>query len=255
MLAQLGAHHRHVARLVAHIVFLLEALLVLLVDDNQAEIAVGQEQRRARPGDRPRLATRHRAPDAPALCRAHRRMPLHRAAAETRGEAVEKLAGQRDFGQQDQHLFAPRQRRRDGLEINFRLARAGHAVEQAHREAASPHRRDELASGLGLLRREVGRGMIRIRDRRARRRHLDAHKRARLGQPLDHRRADPRDTCQIGLRAHLAVSRRSEDLLPRRRNFFWRRPGGAIAKARAFRLERARCAHHHLQDHAARASV
>ena len=42
------AHHRHVAGVVAHAVLLLVGGVVLLVDDDEPEIGIGQEQRRAR---------------------------------------------------------------------------------------------------------------------------------------------------------------------------------------------------------------
>ena len=56
-----SAHHRHVAGVVAHAVFLLVSRIVLFIHDNQPEIGVRQKQRRARAdhdadfavGDRP----------------------------------------------------------------------------------------------------------------------------------------------------------------------------------------------------------
>ena len=58
------AHHRHVAGVVAHAVLLLVGGVVLLIDDDQAEIGIGQEQRRARADRDRRLARRHRRPGA-----------------------------------------------------------------------------------------------------------------------------------------------------------------------------------------------
>ena len=46
--AEVPAHHRHVARLIDDAILLLERLLMLLIDDDQAEIAERQEQGRAR---------------------------------------------------------------------------------------------------------------------------------------------------------------------------------------------------------------
>ena len=62
------AHHRHVAGVIGDAVLLLVGGLVLLIDDDQAEIAIGQEQRRARAGHHRRLACgdRRLQPLAPA---------------------------------------------------------------------------------------------------------------------------------------------------------------------------------------------
>jgi hypothetical protein len=60
---QLGAHHGHVARVVARRFFLLVALVVLLVDEDQSEIRRGREDCRARADDDRRVA----AADAPPL--------------------------------------------------------------------------------------------------------------------------------------------------------------------------------------------
>ena len=60
---ELGAHHGDVARVVARRFFLLVALVVLLVDEDQAEIGRGREDRRARADDDGRIA----ATDAPPL--------------------------------------------------------------------------------------------------------------------------------------------------------------------------------------------
>ena len=59
-----GAHHRHVAGVVAHAVLLLVGGVMLLVDHEQPEIRIGQEQRRARADDDLHLAVRDRAPGA-----------------------------------------------------------------------------------------------------------------------------------------------------------------------------------------------
>jgi primosomal protein N' (replication factor Y) len=61
------AHHRHVAGVILDALFLLEAWFVSFVDDNQAEVGIGQEQRRARADDHLRLAARDGPPGPPAL--------------------------------------------------------------------------------------------------------------------------------------------------------------------------------------------
>ena len=110
---------------------------MLLVHHDQAEIREGQEQRRARARHHAHIALGHAAPDARALLGRDGGMPLAGPAAEALLEPLQELAGQRDFGQQDQHLAVPpAQRIRDRLEIDLGLARAGHAVEQRRAEAA-----------------------------------------------------------------------------------------------------------------------
>ncbi len=102
------AHHRHVAGVIAHAVLLLVGRVVLLIDDDQAEIGVGQEQRRARADHDRHLARRHRRPGARALARRELRMPFRRPHAEALREAIEELRGERDLRHQDQHLLALR---------------------------------------------------------------------------------------------------------------------------------------------------
>ena len=106
--ADAGAHHRHVAGVIAHAVLLLVGGVVLFIDDNEAEIGVGQEQRRARADRDRRLARRHRRPGARAQPLRELRMPFRRPHAEALGEAVEHLRGERDLRHQDQRLPAAR---------------------------------------------------------------------------------------------------------------------------------------------------
>ena len=76
------AHHRHVAGVIAHAVLLLVGRVVLLIDHDQAEIGVGQEQRRARADHDRHLARRDRGPGARALARRELGMPFRRPHAE-----------------------------------------------------------------------------------------------------------------------------------------------------------------------------
>ena len=50
------AHHRHVAGVIMRAFVLLVGLVVLLIDDDEPEIGVGQKQRRARADHDLRLA-------------------------------------------------------------------------------------------------------------------------------------------------------------------------------------------------------
>ena len=62
-------------------------------------------------------------------------MPFGGPRAEALLAAGDELAGERDLRHQHEHLLPARERRGDRLEIDFGLARAGDAVEQAHGEA------------------------------------------------------------------------------------------------------------------------
>ena len=130
------AHHRHVAGVVMRALVLLVGLVVLFIDDDQSEIGIGQKQRRARAHHHRRLARRDRGPVALPGARGQFGMPLQRTHAETLGEAVEELPGQRDFRHQDQRLPAAADDLRNGFEIDFGLARAGDAVEQRDMKTA-----------------------------------------------------------------------------------------------------------------------
>ena len=144
-----AAHHRHVARVVAHAVLLLVGRVVLLIDDDQAEIGVRQEQRRARADHDRNFAVGDRLPGARALARRQLRMPFRRAHAEARGEAVEELRGERDLRHQDRGSAGrARMRVRHRLEIDLGLARAGDAVEQ-RRPHSRPWRRVAVSVGGG----------------------------------------------------------------------------------------------------------
>jgi hypothetical protein len=57
-------HHRHVARMIARAVLLLVGGVVLLVDDNEPEVGIGQKQGGARPDDHADVSPRHGAPRA-----------------------------------------------------------------------------------------------------------------------------------------------------------------------------------------------
>ena len=132
----MAAHHRHVAGVIVHAVFLLVGGVMLFIDHDQTEIGVRQEQRRARADDDGDFALGDGFPGARAPARREFGMPLGRTRAETRGKAVEELRGERDLRHQDQALPAGADGVGHRLEINFGLARAGDAVEQRHRVAA-----------------------------------------------------------------------------------------------------------------------
>ena len=188
VLGQAAAHDAHVAGLVVHAVLLLETRVVLLVDDDQAEVHEGQEEGGAGADDDACLPVGRGAPGAGSLARRERGMPFHRRAAEARREAVHELAGERDLGQHDEGLPPPLQRARHGLEVDLGLAGAGDAVEQRHGEAlrvgGSAHGVDGERLRVGEL--NLGVGRVGHRQPPLGDRHLD--ERAGLDQAVD----DPR---------------------------------------------------------------
>ena len=143
------ADHRHIARLIGDAVLLLVGLVVLLIDDDEAEIGEGQEQRRAGADHELRLVLGHRAPDAAAHRRRQPRVPLGGLGAEALLAAGEEGAGERDLGHEHERLLPALQALRDRLEIDLGLAGAGDAVEQGHGEAVA-RVLQELFRGFGL---------------------------------------------------------------------------------------------------------
>ena len=135
------AHHRHVARMIVHAVFLLVGGVVLLIDHDQAEIGIWQKQRRARADHDVHFAGRDRASRCARACARELGVPFGRADAEACCEAIEELRRERDLGHQDQRLAALPDRLGDRLEIDLGLARAGDAVEQRRRRSRRAHAR------------------------------------------------------------------------------------------------------------------
>ena len=197
-LLQLGAHHGDVAGVVGDAFFLLEARLVRLVDDDQAEPGIGEEERGAGADDDLRLAGGDRPPGAAALRLPEARMPGHGIAAEAGGEALEEGLGQGDFGEEDERLLCLPDSLGDGLEIDFGLARTGDPVEHEGCEFAGRDGRAQLGRGLRLggferggivIRIGIGEGIV---DR-----HLDRLDRSGLDQAADHAVGDAADDRQL----------------------------------------------------------
>ncbi len=79
---------------------------MLFVDDDEAQILEGQEERRTCTGHHADLAGRHLAPYLFAGAGRKIRMPFAGLGAEAILEALEEVGGERDFRQQDQHLLS-----------------------------------------------------------------------------------------------------------------------------------------------------
>ena len=99
-------HDGHVARVVGDALVLLEGTVVLLVDHDQAQGAERQEQRRACADHDSHPALGDGAPGLAAFQAGKTGMPGRGRRAETVLEAFQPLRGERDFGQQHQHLPA-----------------------------------------------------------------------------------------------------------------------------------------------------
>ena len=135
MSSNLPAHDRAVAGVVLDPVFLLEAGLVSLVDDDQTEVRIGEEQRGAGADRDRRFAAGDPAPGAAALGRAQVRVPRHRSAAEASLEALQEGSVSAISGSSTSACFPCAEALGDGFEIDFGLARSGNAVEQDRVEA------------------------------------------------------------------------------------------------------------------------
>ena len=248
------AHHRHVAGVIVHAVFLLVGRVVLLIDDDQAEVRIRQEQRRARADDHADLAGATAAPGARALARRQLRMPFGRPDAEARGEAIEELRRQRDLRHQDQRLPAAADDLGHRLEIDLGLARTGDAVEQRHAE--NRLLRTVCAQrirGRALRRREVGREKVRI----GRRATGSGGSTSVSSVPSSTRPSitpgeTPASCAASRLAARQPVGEQREHARARRGHALRRRPGKPHADPLARRTEMLAHAQRHAQHHAAR---
>ena len=234
------AHHGHVAGVVENAVLLLEAGLVRLVDDDAAQVRVGQEQGRAGADGQPRLSPGDGAPGGSPLRGAQIAVPGRGAHAEARLDAAFERLRQRDFRQQDQHLSAVLQRRGNGLQVGFGLARAGNAVKEEGRKLAPVDRLHHLGGSSPLLRRKLWRRMGGIRHRRRRV--------CRSGNCLDgagfHKSPDHRvrHLRPAGKFAHqpLAARQRGDRCFALRRHALRDLAGQAVLRDRAGAVERGR---------------
>ncbi len=118
------------ARVVTRVPLVLVGALLLLIDDDQAELAHRGEHRRARTHAHPRLAAAKSQPFVVALAAAKRRMQDRDHVAEARLKAPQHLWRQSDLGHQHDRRAAGLERRLHRMQIDLGLARAGDAVQQ-----------------------------------------------------------------------------------------------------------------------------
>ena len=181
-------------------------------------------------------------------------MPFGRPCAEARGEAIEKLRGQRNLRQEHKRLAFLPQRLGDRLEINLGLARSRHALEQGRRERPVGDEADEIIGRGALVGVEAGRTEIRIERRRAAfRRERDRLKRAVGDEAVDDAGRAGRERGERGFgRWRVRFRERREDARPRLRHARRRLAGRDKAELRRGRLGDFAGADRHAQEHAAR---
>lgn len=131
---------------------------MLLVDDDQAEVADrGEDGRAGADADR-RLAAAQAPPLVVALAGREGRVEDGEAVAEPGPEAGNGLGSEADLGDEDDRALAPLQGRLDGGQVDLGLARAGDAVQQqaALRPGRAIKRGDDGVDGALLLGEQVG---------------------------------------------------------------------------------------------------
>ena len=207
---------------------------MLLVDDDQPEVADRREDGGAGPDRDPGLAGAQPPPLVVALALPQRRVQQRDRVAEARLEAPDGLRRERDLGHEHDRALPARERRLGRAQVDLGLARAGHAVEQER--AALLDLRERAALAVRELHRAVG-GRVRERgaaalaladrDQPAR---LQAPQRARVGRRHARQRREQR---ALVLRQPLALQRRRRPLRPqlgprppRRRQHERERPRG-----------------------------
>ncbi len=141
------------ARVVAGIALLLVGGVVLLVDHDQAEVADGSEDGRARPDADARLAAAQPPPLVVALARGEGRVEHREAIAQPRPKAGHRLRGEADLRHQDDRPPAAGESGLDRSQVDLGLAGAGDAVqEQLPRHPGfAVERGDDLGDGALLL--------------------------------------------------------------------------------------------------------
>ena len=157
-LRQLGSH---LARVVARATSLFVALLMLLVDDDEAEIGKRTEERRARAHHHAGRTRTNHIPLVEALARGKARMEHRHRVTETRAEATNSLRRERDLGHEHTGRATMCQNALDGGQIHLGLTRTGHAVDQDHVTGRGLGRPCNRGEGVLLPSRELfGRGCV-----------------------------------------------------------------------------------------------
>ena len=247
-------HHSDIARMIMDAILLLEARLMRLVDDDQAQIGIGQEQRRACADGYGGGPVGDGAPVGAALRLPEAGMPRDRRYAEARREPPQHRFGQGDFGEQDHHLLAAADRLRHRLEIDFGLARSGHTVEQERLEASADgiaqfaRRGGLLFAQLRWCKIRVGRWWRLVGGERHR------FQRACMDQPAQHRVGYAGQRSEIGYAA-LPLTDSLQRLRPLRSHARWSGAGRPIFDDRSPAITQRDRWHHHPQHRAGCAEI
>ena len=104
--------------------------VVLLVDDDDADVLKGREHRRARTYGDPRLAVPHALPLVVALPRVQSRVHERDLVAETGAEETEDLRCERDLRHEHDRGLSRREHALYDGHVDFRLAASRHAVQE-----------------------------------------------------------------------------------------------------------------------------
>ena len=222
---------------------------MLLIDDDQAERSERQPERGPRADHDPRPALGNGAPGLAPPARAELGVPDGRRSAEARAKACEPLGAERDLRQQHQHLMARIECGGDGLEIDLRLAGAGHAVEHGDREFPRGDGGPQRLGGARLRGGQDRAGAVRVGTiEGCHLAHRDRLQRAHGSQSAHHTGAHAGLALDFGRGARRPVLQHGDHAGPRfghaRRLTLPQPVGGADRR----RLERAGHAHRHAQD-------
>ena len=123
---------RDLARMVARTRALLIAGLVLLVDDDETQVAERAKERRTRADDNAGRTAGDHIPLVQALASRKTRMEHGYRLAKARAEAADGLGRQRDLGHQHAGRTAGRQHALNRRKVNLGFAGAGDAVDKDH---------------------------------------------------------------------------------------------------------------------------
>ena len=151
------APHGQIAGVVAQLAVLFERGIVFFVHHNQPQIRQRREHRQPCAHHQPHLAAHGFQVALGALAGGGLAVQNGgRHVSKTLLQTGDELRREADFGQQEQHLFARRERGGHGFEIGFGFAAAGDAVQQ---EGGKPLRlRHRIGRGLLLGVKQHGRG-------------------------------------------------------------------------------------------------
>ena len=239
--------------MIAHAILLFVSGVVLLIDNDKAEVRIGQKQCRARTDDHACFAGCHRVPGALAPARCKRGVPFGRTHPEPGAETIQELRGKRDLREQHQRLAAFAHNLRDRFEIDLGLARSRHAVDQRHAVAALGHARAQLVCRRALCAVKIRSHKIGIGQSCHRlRRQYQALQRAFIDQTIDDRRRNRGGLRDLALCARKGVGKKREHAFARGGHARRRRTRKPHADALARGPEMLTHAQGHAQHHAPR---